>query len=195
MQPHVLVTYATRYGSTKSIAEEIGRTLEKLAIDVRVERMDRVQDVQPYDGVIVGAPIYRGRWLRDAVRFLRSFRHDLQHRPLAVFGVGIEMWDHKIEGLRLDREHIAEALKKVPELAPVSIGAFAGVLHYQDHPFWERFILKRLGFPEGDFRNPSSIRGWANALGFQYLPPARETKLLPVAPPEPPPAAGGPPTL
>src|SRR5271169_5073510 len=44
--------------------------------------------VAGYDLVVFGAPLYSGRWHRDARRFLRRHRRELAAVPVAVFAMG-----------------------------------------------------------------------------------------------------------
>ena len=90
----VLVAYATRHGSAREVAEAIAGTLQALGADVELRA---ARDVRGPDGfvrgqtgswslIVLGAPLYSGRWHRDAHRFLRRHRKELAGVPVAVFG-------------------------------------------------------------------------------------------------------------
>ena len=92
----VLVAYATKHGSTREVAESIACTLKAFAADVEFGEAREVRS-QPGHGpgqarrwtlVVLGAPLYSGRWHRDAHRFLRRHRKELAGVPVAVFGMG-----------------------------------------------------------------------------------------------------------
>ena len=59
-------------------------------------------------------------------------------------------------------------LHAAPEVRPVDMGLFAGVLDYSRLNMMYRLIIKsemkKKGIPEGDFRNWDSIRTWAEGL-------------------------------
>ena len=84
----VLVAYASNHGSTREIAEAISGSLEKAGLRAHLRPAIEVDDLDGYDAVVLGAPIYMGRWQRHAHAFLRRHRSALAERPLAVFALG-----------------------------------------------------------------------------------------------------------
>jgi menaquinone-dependent protoporphyrinogen IX oxidase len=67
----VLVTYASKMGSTQEIAEAIGRELETSGIQVTVTPCADNVSPESFDGVIIGSAIYTRRWVKAAKRFLK----------------------------------------------------------------------------------------------------------------------------
>jgi menaquinone-dependent protoporphyrinogen oxidase len=120
----VLVAYATRNGSTQRVAEAVAATLRDQGVQAECRPARTVRDpVLGFDLVVVGAPLYNGRWHRDAHRFLKRNRHQLP--PVAVFGMGPRT-DEAHAWLR-SRIQLDRALTKHPWLAPTSIALFGGV--------------------------------------------------------------------
>src|SRR5919107_4869742 len=87
----ILVTYASRSGSTAEIAEAVGRTLTDGGLSVKSSPMQEVDDLTPYQGVIVGSAIRGARWLPEAVQFIRTHQATLRHKPFAMFTVCITL--------------------------------------------------------------------------------------------------------
>jgi menaquinone-dependent protoporphyrinogen oxidase len=56
----VLVTYASKHGSTKEIAERIAATLRRSGIETDLQPVEAVRDVEPYAAVVLGSAIYYG---------------------------------------------------------------------------------------------------------------------------------------
>ena len=63
MSQKILITYASRTGSTAEIAEAIGKTLSEENAQVDILPMQAVKDPSPYQAVIVGSAIRKSKWL------------------------------------------------------------------------------------------------------------------------------------
>lgn len=149
----VLVAYGTKKGSTREVAEAIAATLAERGLRVELQPADRVEDVTPYRGVVIGGALYMGRWHRAARRFLRRHRQALAQRPVAVFGMGPQQLEER--AVAQSRKQLERALGKVREVRPVSIAIFGGVID----PGKLRFPFNRM--PAGDARDWDAIRAWA----------------------------------
>lgn len=84
----VLVAYASKHGSTGEIAAAIAERLNARGLQASCVPADQVDDLAPYDAVIVGSAVYAGRWRAEARHFLRHFRRELAHRPFWMFSSG-----------------------------------------------------------------------------------------------------------
>jgi menaquinone-dependent protoporphyrinogen oxidase len=158
----VLVTYASKYGSTGGVADAIGKELcgKGLAADVSLIRNAR--DLGSYQGVVVGSAIYMGKWMSEATDFVKKNRDVLSRLPVAYFLVCITLARPTTEKNRAEvLSYLDPVLKEVPEIKPVGIGTFAGALDYNKLSWLNKNILKAKGAPEGDFRDWNSIRTWA----------------------------------
>src|SRR6266496_340908 len=80
----ILVAYATKHGSTQEVAEAIAATLREHALEVEVQPASEVRALDRYGAVLLGAPLYSGRWHGDANRFLKRHRTALSERPVAI---------------------------------------------------------------------------------------------------------------
>ena len=70
MKGKILVAYATKYGATEGIAAKIGEILGEEGLDVDLLSADKVDDLKPYEAVVVGSGVYIGRWRKEAAKFL-----------------------------------------------------------------------------------------------------------------------------
>ncbi|KQC03223.1 MAG: hypothetical protein APR53_05910 [Methanoculleus sp. SDB] len=162
MEQTILVAYATRYGSTREVAEAIGTALREEGAAVDVVRADEVADITPYAMAVIGSPVYAGKCLPDALAFVTRHREALERIPVAVFAVGILI----AEDTPGNRQKVRAALDPVLQLVtPVSTALFAGKLDPKALPFPLRIMLKVMKTPEGDYRNWDAIRSWAKRLG------------------------------
>lgn len=122
----ILVAYATRNGSTQQVAEAVATVATASGAQVRLAPAAAIRGpLTGWDLVVLGAPIYSGRWHRDAQRFLRRHQADLASVPVAVFGMGPRRDEE--EAWQRSRDQLDRALARRPWLVPVAIGLFGGV--------------------------------------------------------------------
>jgi menaquinone-dependent protoporphyrinogen oxidase len=158
----VLVTYATKHGSTRGIAEAIATTLADRGIPAEALEVDAVGDVGSYDAVVLGSAIYMGRWLKEATEFTRNQRKLLTERPLWLFSsgpLGTDVDD--------DEEQPKELAELRETLKPRGHRLFYGALTRDALGFGERMIIKAVKAPEGDFRDWDEIRAWAATIAAE----------------------------
>lgn len=167
MTTKILVTYASRAGSTASVAEVIGKTLTENGAQVEVLPMKDVKDLAPYWAVVAGSAIRGAKWLPEAMQFMQTHQAALSHKPFAAFMVCITLAMPKAENYR---DGLKDWMKPVRELvSPVSEGYFAGALDFSKLPITPNILLMRLAvilgiFPLGDHRDWAAIRAWASSL-------------------------------
>jgi menaquinone-dependent protoporphyrinogen oxidase len=170
-KPHrILVTYASRTGSTAGVAEAIGRTLAETGAQVDLRSMQEVKDLNPYGAVVAGSAIQNRQWLPEAMQFLRTYQVALRGKPFAMFSVCMTLAMRDGEKYRpAVMEWLAPARALVK---PVSEGLFAGVLDIDKIPSWLDRLKFRLSvafgvWKEGDHRDWNAIRDWAESLSDQ----------------------------
>jgi menaquinone-dependent protoporphyrinogen oxidase len=145
----VLMAYATRHVSTRRVAEAVTAAMREAGAQVTALPARAVREsAAGYDLVVLGAPLYSGRWHRDAHRFLRRHRRELAAACVAVFGMGPR--DGTEEAWARSRAQLDRALAKRAWLAPVAITIFGGA----DPP-------GRGKRPQRDLRNWQTIHTWA----------------------------------
>ena len=154
--PPALVAYATRHGSTREVAVAIADTLRREGVAVELRAAENVDDVGAYSAVVLGAPLYTGRWHRDVRRLLERNRAALASLPVAVFALGPRTLEP--EEVAASQTQLDHALAGVPEVTPVSIGLFGGAID----PARLRFPFNRM--PASDARDWDAIRAWARDL-------------------------------
>jgi menaquinone-dependent protoporphyrinogen oxidase len=166
MSNTILVTYASRTGSTVGVAEAIGQTLTENGLRVVVLPMSEVKDLTPYSAVVAGSAIQNKQWLPEAMEFMHTYRTTLMQKPFAAFLVCMTLAMEKGDY----RNAVIEWLSPVRTLVrPVSEGYFAGVLNISKIPSFSTRLNFRISvalgvWTEGDHRDWNAIRDWANSL-------------------------------
>src|SRR6478672_12258609 len=84
----VLVTAASRHGSTAEIATILAGILQASDIDAEVLPPEAVASVVDYDAIVLGSAVYAGRWLDPARGFVARHADDLATRPVFLFSSG-----------------------------------------------------------------------------------------------------------
>lgn len=171
MSNKILVTYASRTGSTAGVAEAIGAALAEHGAEVDVRAMNEVSDLGPYRVVVVGSAIRHKQWLPEATEWVQTHRAALSHKPVAAFQVCITMAAQN----EAHHQAVAEWMAPVRGMVrPVSEGFFAGILDLSQVPNWRQRLAFRtsvmLGvWSEGDHRDWAAIRAWADELPPKLL--------------------------
>ncbi|HLT21232.1 MAG TPA: flavodoxin domain-containing protein [Thermomicrobiales bacterium] len=154
----ILVTAASKYGSTLEIGVAIRDELNARGLDAEFLEPSAVDDPRRYDAFIVGSAIYMGRWQAPAREFLSAHREVLAERPVWLFSSG-PLGD--APGVGIDDRELAELM--------ALSGArdhrlFAGKLDRAELGFGERLITRVVRAPDGDFRDWDEIRAWADEI-------------------------------
>lgn len=174
----ILVTYASMSGSTGGVAEAIGKMLcsQGAAVDVRM--VENVQDLSAYRAAVVGSAVRSGKWLPQTTAFVQQHKKALGRMPVAYFLTCLALYQDNDQTRQVARSYMDSALAAAPDIAPVDIGLFAGVLDYEKLSFMVRTVMKskmkKRGVPEGDHRNWTAIRAWARGISTKLLPAGRK---------------------
>jgi menaquinone-dependent protoporphyrinogen oxidase len=137
-----------------------------------------VTDLTSYGGVVIGSAIRGSKWLPEATEFLEANREILSKTRVAYFLTCLIMSRPTDENRRKACAFLDPLKESVPEVRPVDIGLFAGVLDYSKLPWPMRLLMKRKmkakGISEGDYRDWHDIRTWAASAHPMLLSGARE---------------------
>jgi menaquinone-dependent protoporphyrinogen oxidase len=168
----ILVTYASRHGATRGIAERIADRLRADGLTAEVRPVTEVRDPARYDAFVVGAAAYMFHWLKDATSFVKRNRALLAARPTWLFSSGPVGTD------TVDKQgrDVLEAL--IPRefaglrdaIHPRDEKVFFGAVDPAARPigFAERVVslmpAAKDGIPKGDFRDWPAIDAWADEI-------------------------------
>jgi menaquinone-dependent protoporphyrinogen oxidase len=154
----VLVTAASRHGTTAEIAEAIADVLRAARLDVDVVDPDAVTSIADYDAVVLGSGVYAGHWLKPARAFVERHERALHGRAVFLFSSG------PIGDPPRPLEDAVEVATIDESIMAVDHRVFAGRLVESELGTGERLIIKMVGVPFGDFRSWDDITDWAMAI-------------------------------
>jgi len=159
----VLVTYASRHGATRGIAERVAAGLREGGLAVDVHAVGDLGDIDGYGAVVLGAPVYDGRWPPEADDLVTRQRAALAAVPLWLFSVGSFGDTRRVIGPLMRREprNIAEVRAA---LSPRDYRVFAGVIERSMWPLPSRIFYHAFGGRLGDHRDWAAIDAWARAI-------------------------------
>lgn len=170
MNKRILVTYATRAGSTSEIAAAIGETLGGRGFQVEVKPVKAKPALNGYNAVILGSAIRMANWLPEMVEYIQANQVALKQS----MAMGMPVAFFTVHMLNLGEDEVSRAARAAYTapihqlLSPVNEVFFAGKIDYASLSFFDRLmamaIEKQTGAAPGDKRDWEKIRGWANLV-------------------------------
>lgn len=107
----VLVTAASKHGTTAEIAEAIANGLNARGVSAQFLPLAAVTEIEPYEAVVLGSAIYTGHWLHPATAFVEKNAQALRRRPVWLFSSGPVGDPPKPEGVPVDIAALIEVSK------------------------------------------------------------------------------------
>lgn len=153
----ILVSAASKHGSTAQIATRIGGAL-RVALPagavVEVNTAADLSDVTVYDAIVLGSAVYMGRWLPDAREAAVTIGTSAL-RPVWLFSSGPVGDPPKPD------EEPAEVSDLMTSTHARGHQVFAGRINRHLLGFAEKAMVIALRVPDGDFRDWDAIDAWA----------------------------------
>ncbi|MBN2346733.1 MAG: flavodoxin domain-containing protein [Candidatus Aminicenantes bacterium] len=163
MGDKVLVAYGSKHGMTAEIAERIGKVLRQAGHEVDVRPAGKAGDPSAYRAVVLGSGVYAGFWRREAAKFLKVHEAELAGRPVWLFSsgpTGAGDMEKILSGWKFPKglQPFADRIK------PRGVVVFRGAFDEAKASFFERWIMKKVKAPSGDFRDWPAIESWAGDI-------------------------------
>ncbi len=165
----ILVAYASKHGATAEIAERIAGVLRQKGLQIDVATTEGQTDPGSYSAVVLGVSLYMGRWHKQAVRFLKQHESVLSGKPFWLFLSGPSGEGDPLE--LLEGRDVPPSLKPLIErINPRETRVFHGSLMPEKLGGFERWIIKKVKAPTGDFRDWTAIESWAASIAGGLVP-------------------------
>jgi menaquinone-dependent protoporphyrinogen IX oxidase len=162
--PRVLVTAASKHGSTHEIAAALARALTESAAagrsDLTATWLPAENRPEPsaYDAVVLGSAVYAGSWLPAARDLATAHATALRSRPVWLFSSG-PIGDPPFPPAEPDTVAALRAM-----LGPRGHRVFPGRLDGSRLTFGERAMVTAMRAPLGDFRDWPAVAAWAGEI-------------------------------
>lgn len=162
----VLVSAASRHGSTAEIAAAIRDELQQRGLRARVLPPEEVTTFDSCDAVVLGSAVYVGHWLQSAMDLVTRCRDEFAGRPVWLFTSG---------PVGKPSGKLAQQMDTDPVELPLLRDAtgfrehrvFPGKLNPKSLPFTQRVSLLVFRGLTGDFRDWAEVRRWADGIADQ----------------------------
>jgi menaquinone-dependent protoporphyrinogen oxidase len=160
----ILVTVASRHGSTADIAEAIGQELRSRGHRVDVRTVDDSPVVEDREAVIIGSAVYMDNWLPQARHFIERNQLELSKLPVWLFSSGPLEADAPEAA---EPAHLGELMQHtrarghqmfVGKLDKARLGLVERVI------LWNVNHLNPGSVVESDHRDWGAIRAWADEI-------------------------------
>lgn len=166
----ILVTAASKHGSTAEIATALVAGLRAHGADADIAPPEEVQQVTGYDVVVIGSAIYVGRWLRPAKDLIEKFAEDLANRAVYLFSSGPIGRQDRPVNIPPDVSDAIDATGAREHRM------FAGKLDPSVLSVGERVVARMVGARAGDFRDWDVVGQWAGEIVDAVGLPPRQSR-------------------
>jgi menaquinone-dependent protoporphyrinogen oxidase len=162
----VLVSAASKHGSTDEVARTIAEVLTESGLSAVVAAPATITSLNGFDAAVIGSAVYYGKWLDAAKTLVERHTASFDGRPVWLFSSG----------------PLGDPAK--PEGDPVDVPALMARTHARGHRVFagrldkgrlglaEKVVVRGVGAAEGDFRPWAEIRAWAREIAAALTPVA-----------------------
>lgn len=172
----ILVVYASKYGSTRGIAERIADSLNESGQQAAAVPASKAGLLDGYDAFVIGSAAYMGSWLTEAAGFVRRNAALLRAKPVWLFSSGpigtanVDAQGRDVREATVPKE-IAEFRSSIePRDHRVFFGAFDHTkLNFTHRLVYALPAMKSL-LTDGDFRDWDEIDSWAKEIAAALVP-------------------------
>ena len=170
MLSSVLIAFATRSGSTAEVAEAIAAAMKEAGVPVEILAVSQINSLTGREAVILGAPLYVGRFPKEFHRFFRLHHEALRAMRPWFFVLGPVK--NKPQDFESAQKQAEKQLARYPWLRPAELRVFGGRWSTAALPFPFSLMRRLPGnplnkIPADDIRDWGAIRQWAATIAKQ----------------------------
>jgi menaquinone-dependent protoporphyrinogen oxidase len=175
MPAPILIAYATRSGSTAEVAEAIATSLRDAGFVLDVMPVSQVDSLNGRTTLILGAPLYIGKFPDEFHDFLSRHRVALTQLRPWCFVLGPTRTE--AADFEAAQNQATKQLAKYRWVHPAEVKIFGGRWDMNHLPF-PFSLVRRIPFfpvnkmPSTDIRDWAAIRDWAVGISQEIHPAA-----------------------
>jgi menaquinone-dependent protoporphyrinogen oxidase len=171
-KPKILMSVASKHGSTVEIAETVANVLRDRGHEVVAVPPVDVCSLAGFPVVILGSAVYLGRWLKPATHLVDRLVNDLATRTVYAFSSG------PVGSPPFPDRPASDLDAFVARTGAKEHVTFPGRLVNADLAIGERLAVRVSGADYGDFRDWPAVVAWANRIAddlaaTSQLPPGK----------------------
>lgn len=147
----ILILHASKKGQTEKIAHFIAESVQNHGHQTTIFPVNRIPDdfsTDAYDAVIIGGPIYIGRYPSYLQEFVTTHRDWLNRVPSAFFTVCMAIHSKNSQEQEQARSFGINFIKKTNWHTNM-METFAGAIKYTQYGFITRMIMRNIARKEG----------------------------------------------
>lgn len=157
----ILISYATRAGSTAQVAAVISERLDARGFVVDVKPVKATPSLKDCDAVILGSAIRMGNWLPEMFKFIQSNQAALNALPVALFTVHMLNMGADEASRAARKAYTAPVRALLPNASEVF---FNGVIDLEKLSFLDRLMVNMVKPPLGNYLDWDNVRTWSSAI-------------------------------
>lgn len=178
---NVLVVFSTQHGQTEKIARRIANGLVRPGISAEV--IDAAgaahRQLDHYDAVIVGAPVYEGKFSREIFHWVRDNAIIIQQMPSGFFSVCLGILEATNEKTQAEEKAIVTRFLEATGWHPAISQIFAGSLAYPKYNWVIRNVMRRIARKvvgatdtrrDHEYTDWDAVDDFARAFARQLIP-------------------------
>ena len=154
----VLVSAASRHGSTIEVAATIGAALGAAGNEVYILAPDEITGLDGYDAAVIGSAVYVGRWIEPARELVERHKVALSRIPVWLFSSG------PVGDPPRPHEDPADAAGLGELIGARGHRTFSGLVDKRRLGIAERAMVAAVHVSEGDYRSWDAIDAWASEI-------------------------------
>lgn len=144
----IAIVINSRFGQTEKIALWLKQRLAPFCAQVHVHKIidasDSIKiDLNHYDLVIIGAPVYGQRFSMDLVQWAKTFSAALHTKMCVLYTVSGNAGDLRPEARAAD-DMLLKKFMNETGLNPTYVASFGGAIHYTKYNFLMKLVMRAI---------------------------------------------------